>query len=301
MTKIACYFSQTIADCLAHAEHLKKVLQGVTFEKSTDTSIYHTLYAAFAPHPEGELPFAALAGLADGLPTQTGWWLRLDPVEFEADQTDLRLLGNQQLALSFEETQALINLLNQHFMTDGYQLWAPKTDTWYLQSQIVSDIQTIPLLAVLQRSIRPTMLMGTDKIHWHRLWLEMQMLLAQSSVNQTRLRLGKPAINGVWLWGAGVLPRMTANTVTSVYGDEAILRGLATVTQIPITTTFLPSPYYVVFMNDLFAIEEKLARPLWKWINKFHQEIELSFYFIDGYREKLSSKTFLSWWKKIWY
>ena len=54
------------------------------------------------------------------------------------------------------------------------------------------------------------------------------MLLHHSEVNRQREASGRPAINGLWFWGAGRLPEIPAETpLGAIYADQLLVKGLA--------------------------------------------------------------------------
>jgi hypothetical protein len=68
---------------------------------------------------------------------------------------------------------------------------------------------------------------GPEAVKWHGIANEAQMLLHADPVNAAREARGAPAVNSIWLWGAGKLRDATAPSGVRVYADEPLARGLA--------------------------------------------------------------------------
>jgi hypothetical protein len=59
------------------------------------------------------------------------------------------------------------------------------------------------------------------------------MILHASRVNRAREARGEPAINSLWLWGGGGTPEPPAGLWQGVWGDDALVAGLAALAGTP--------------------------------------------------------------------
>jgi hypothetical protein len=71
---------------------------------------------------------------------------------------------------------------------------------------------------------------GAGSIRWHQVLNEIQMVLHEHPVNEAREARGEPAVNSVWLWGAGHLPKGLSAPFQSVTADDPLALGLAQTT-----------------------------------------------------------------------
>ncbi len=81
-------------------------------------------------------------------------------------------------------------------------------------------------LSVLGKPANPYILQTREHLSWYRLLNEMQMFMHQHEVNQQRMARGEPAINSLWCWGAGELPR-AARLPQAWYCDDVLLQRYA--------------------------------------------------------------------------
>ena len=59
------------------------------------------------------------------------------------------------------------------------------------------------------------------------------MSLHQCPLNNEREQRGELPVNGVWLWGAGELPKSKKQIWSRVFGDEVTTKGLSILTETP--------------------------------------------------------------------
>lgn len=162
-------------------------------------------------------------------------WMCADPVHLRIEQDRLVLLDAEFLNPELAEARALVATLNAHFAADGIEFFAPTAQRWYMRMASPASIETSPLDAVLGRDIHSYLPRGQDAMIWHRRVNELQMLLHSHPVNEAREQRGALPINSVWWWGEGQSPDIDPCFSTLV-GDDAFMRGLAAVTDTPITT-----------------------------------------------------------------
>ena len=261
----------------------------------------------FGINPSNELPIAALTGLADGLSTQSGYWLRADPVQLQADLSAVYLVGNTLLNLTTAETESFQQELNQFFKQDQLQLFTPAADRWYLQVNNAPQITTHSLNNTLGKNILEFMPQGAEHAYWRKLLTELQMLLYVSPGNQRRAQKGLPVVNGLWFWGAGQLPIINKMPWQTIWTEDILLRGLAQAANIPLAS---PPPqvqtilqqmtgsqqHLVSLTSDLQAAEDNWFKPLMTALRK-KQLSSLALY-LDNKLFYVSSKTIRYFWRR---
>jgi hypothetical protein len=181
-----------------------------------------------------DFPWAALGGVADGLDTSGGWWLRIDPVYLQADRDRLYLLAHEELHLTRAQADALVASLNAHFRDDGWQIHAPHLQRWYLHLDRPAQIHTTTLYEAFGHDVHTCLPAGPDQPRWHGWLNECQMLLASHPVNEEREAHAQMPVNSIWPWGGGTQPaRNNATAWHTIMADEVALRGWARLQELP--------------------------------------------------------------------
>lgn len=191
---------------------------------------------------------APVRAVSDGLDVDTGFWLCADPVNLQLQQSQVVL--QPDVPCDAEEAAAMCVTLNKHFAEDGLTFFAPHPQRWYVRCDKVSSVSMTPLRVAAWRDVKPFQPQGTDSLIWKRLANEMQMLLHDHPVNQARVAKGHPAINSLWLWGAGLSVKLQSS-FDAAGGDDGLSTAFARVAGIPV----------VASLPDL--LHEQMARGLW--------------------------------------
>ena len=173
-----------------------------------------------------ELAEAPIARLGEGAQADSQWWLRLDPVYFQADRDNVLMMGNECLDISLDEAQALALELSHHFSDLDWHLEVLHPKRWYLSLPEPPEIETYDLRDVQGKHIFDFLPYGPQGRQWHGLLNEMQMLLHASSINSARVSQGKLPINALWLWGGGRLPEIQRQAYRC-YGGGVYEQGMA--------------------------------------------------------------------------
>ena len=190
---------------------LELLLARARVEHSDPESAESWLGRAFGLEP---LPAGALTA---GAP---GFWLRADPVH-------LRLLRERIVivpvsGLAPEHAAALVDTLNRHF-AGRHEFRAPHPDRWAMSSAPAAiDAPPARELAGADLAAR------LPAAPWPALLNEIQMALHEHPANAGR----ELEVNGVWLWGAGELPRTAAAPWRSVSAEDPLALGLARVARL---------------------------------------------------------------------
>jgi hypothetical protein len=171
---------------------------------------------------------------ADGMQPGAAYWLRADPVHLRLQRDQLILQA--EVPLTMDEAAQLCASLNAHFAADGLRFFAPHPQRWYLQLDVAPDMSTRPLAQVTGSNVHEHLPQGADALRWHGVFNEIQMLLFEHVVNQSREARGALPINSVWLWGGGHAVGELARPYVKMYGDSDLASVFAQTTGIPCDT-----------------------------------------------------------------
>ncbi len=173
-------------------------------------------------------PFAAFALLGEKSDeTPDGYWMRVDPVHFSINRGHVVLLDASQLEITSDEAQALVTTLNSHFANDRLHFVAPHPHRWYMRCDQPVALRTNSPTLTFGKNIADFWFDGPDREIWQTRQSEMQMLLHADAINDARETAGTLAVNGVWLWGAGVLPPRPPAHYAHIVGDDPLTKGIA--------------------------------------------------------------------------
>jgi len=172
----------------------------------------------------GPLPAGALTALGCGHDPGRDPWLRADPVHLAIGTDGASLTPASALELQPEEAAALVAALNAHF--GGECEWLGADRAWCLRTA-----QPLPVEAdaPAESAAKATDALphGDAAARARVLVTEVQMLLHRHAVNEARERRGAPAVNSVWLWGAGTLPAGASARWQLLLADNSMVAGLA--------------------------------------------------------------------------
>jgi hypothetical protein len=130
------------------------------------------------------------------------------------------------LGLEPEEVVDLVAALATLWDGAGIGLAAPAPERWYLRLPAIPAIATQPLDRVAGEYLTSHLPQGADAPRLMGLVNESQMLLHEHAVNRARESAGHPPVNGLWLWGGGILPEMRSGP-DGVASDAPEVRALA--------------------------------------------------------------------------
>ena len=167
---------------------------------------------------EGRLPAGALSLLGSGGNPADAIWVRADPVHMQVMRDRVVLAPAGAFAVSREDADALCEAVTRHF-AGAVELRALDPQRWCARLQREIEVGDEPALGMAGRE--PTQRAGDV------LLTEIQMLLHGHAVNEAREARGEPAVNSLWLWGAGRLPQPTQGRWRSVASDDPLALGFA--------------------------------------------------------------------------
>ena len=145
---------------------------------------------------------AAQAWQQAGNEAGSAFWLYAAPVHLMLQRDTFSLAEPVPMIMDADEAIALTAALNKHFETDGMMFFWYE-NTWFLRIENNPNIQTSAPEAALNKDISAYLPTGEGATKWASFQNELQMLLFEHSVNQTREAKRLPAINSVWCYGGG--------------------------------------------------------------------------------------------------
>jgi hypothetical protein len=155
-----------------------------------------------------------------------GFWVRAEPMHFAAGLSRMdAVVLRGAAALRVDERQELADTLGAYVRSIGLQ-WDDAAE-WLIGLPRALDVQTRQPNVVASTELEMAMPTGPDSRELRRLMTELQMVLHEHPVNESRARSGLPAANAVWLWGSGALTGVrSSQSSASVFGNAAFVRGL---------------------------------------------------------------------------
>jgi hypothetical protein len=180
-------------------------------------------------------PVAALTRQLDASDAAGARWLRADPAFLAPDMMGARLLAyGPALGLTMEDAQALLPALRPLFGDAGFVLDAPEASRWYLR---LSEDTPLPEFATPEEVVGDDLFdhlpQGDAGRRWRALFTEVQVTLHQHPWNARRVSEGKPAVNGLWFWGAGRLPDVVRTPFRQVRSRDEVVRALSALAGVP--------------------------------------------------------------------
>lgn len=173
---------------------------------------------------------AALTAHGDGIEVGTHGWMFAEPAHFQADRDTVNLFSSSYLDITASETAQLIDALNTNFSDRGLAFCAGPSGHWYVRCVAEELPQTTSIRAAQRGAVFEKLPQSRGELSWKSIQNEAQMLFFSHPVNDAREAAGKLTINGLWFWGEGVFPKITAGCKTSfgaVFGDTPLANGIA--------------------------------------------------------------------------
>jgi len=176
----------------------------------------------------GDTPLAAgaLTLLGAGGDPGADCWSRADPVDLRLLRDRVILVPGAALQVKREEAEALCAALNAHFGS-RMQTRVVAPDRWVARFEKEIDIDAEAPVELSGRDVELSRPGGPGGSFSHKMLNEAQMVLHSHPVNEAREARGEPAVNSVWLWGGGRLPKVGTEHWHSVSADDPLALGLA--------------------------------------------------------------------------
>ncbi|MBC7716094.1 MAG: hypothetical protein H7143_04100 [Pseudorhodobacter sp.] len=155
------------------------------------------------PAVDGELPWAALQASADGVDVREGAWGLLTPAHWQVGRDHITMADPDALALSADESRALLQALQPLFADDGWTLHWGAAQRWYASHPCLNGLRCASLDRVIGRNV-DLWLPNTAQVQAiRRLQSEAQMLLYAHPLHDDRQERGELPVNSFWLSGCG--------------------------------------------------------------------------------------------------
>ena len=197
---------------------------------------------AVAPGPANapDLPHAQVQAAALGLdPQAPAWaalrahelglkeadsaaWAFITPCHWQVGQNNVLLLPPWELALTPEESQALLTAMQPYFAEDGIALLPDTPARWLARGEVFRPLASASVERALGRNIAPW-LPASPLLR--RLQNEMQMLLYTHTVNDARAQHGALTVNSFWISGSGALIAPVHDSARSLTVADGLLHA----------------------------------------------------------------------------
>src|SRR2546422_713156 len=170
---------------------------------------------------DGPIAAGALTALAGNRDPGEERWVRADPVHLRLMRDRLILVPAAAFGVSREEAEALCETLNEHF-AGRLDILPVQPQRWSARLQMELEVSASSPFDLAGRELQAPQ-PGDAVLN------EAQMVLHEHPVNEAREARGEPAVNSLWLWGAGRVPLKTQSRWQSVAADDPLAVGLARV------------------------------------------------------------------------
>lgn len=139
---------------------------------------------------------APLTRLLDRPQDAEGVWMRADPVNLIPDLRAVWL----RPGVSIDPDSDLVARIKDLFSEHGYEFDLPTPERGYLRLERIPDCGFKPPWMLAGESMEYSLPSGAEEKHWRLLLSELQVMMHTHGAET-----GSPT--GLWLWGAGELPR----------------------------------------------------------------------------------------------
>jgi hypothetical protein len=190
-----------------------------------------------------------------------GQWLILSPVQWHASHNNVVItaLGEDK---EIDEQQMKIHFhhFSEHLMAEGMALYYHEPDTWLLSTNHRVLLKAKPVHHILNKPLMHELVQLDDTMHWQKFLTESQMYFA--SLKNT------PLMNGVWLWGGGVLDERKKVKICA--DDKFLPMAQLCSTDVDLYRHDLPlRDYELLLLSDLSVLsrthQQQLAKTATRW------------------------------------
>ncbi len=222
----------------------------------------------FGVQRQADWPGAPICLFGSGMPPGNRFWMSADPVHLNVHRDQLILAAPESLSIEDAEAVSLCAALNRHFADDGFHFIAPHPTRWYLRTGKPARIHTRGLSRAVGQNVDRILPEGEERLEWHRIFNEVQMLLHDHPVNDAREQRGAPAINSLWFSAGGTLPSARAR-FDAVIGGSLLAQGLAKLADIPFLASMqgiegIKHDNVLIELSDAAAAWLQQDRSAWK-------------------------------------
>lgn len=159
---------------------------------------------------DGLIPWAAADAAKHLQANDKLAWAWITPCHWAMGRGHATLSDPAALALSEDESRALLAAMQPYFETDGITLHYVTPERWLAEGELFRHLPTASLDRVLGRNVDAWLPSATHARPLRRLQNEMQMLLYTHPFNDARVRQLQLPVNSIWISGSGALPALLA-------------------------------------------------------------------------------------------
>ena len=156
------------------------------------------------PMVDGMIPWAALQ--ARQTLAADGAWAFITPCHWKIGSQHVVMSGAALPDFSDQDGMALLSAMQPYFAEDGISLHYQQPTRWLAQSELFNGLATASLDRVSGHDVNLWLPSEGRAGPLRRLQSEMQMLLYNHPVNESRSARGLSLVNSFWLSGTGALP-----------------------------------------------------------------------------------------------
>lgn len=252
---------------------------------------------------------APVSALGSRLAHAGEYWMHLEPVHFAAglDRLAYLPLAGETRILEAERT-LLAKVLDEHLQSVGMQLHTLSDGAWCARGAQAFAVETSNPEAAAANELHLALPRGPDAGALRRLMTELQMLLHEHPVNESRARRGLPAANAVWPWGQGRVPEPAAATLPTMVADDSYALGICALhsrpaVPVPPTSDALISAVAgssralaVIAADDLESLETQWLGPLTAALSS--RKLARLDFVLDGWHLQLDRAALRRFWRK---
>lgn len=194
-----------------------------------------------------------------------GDWLVLSPVHWQATHNDAHIVATgQELQINKNESEHWYQLYADYLAHEDMTLFYHEADLWLLSINNKPLLNAKPIHHVVNKSLMPELKDLDSTLYWQKFITEGQMFFASQLENSM--------INGVWLWGGGLL---TNKKSIKVCADENFL-ATAQILCSDVTlyhSSLSIKEFEIIILNDYDSLSEQHKEEIkkipvsWYWNN----------------------------------
>lgn len=154
-----------------------------------------------------------------------GWLAAADPVHLETRLRDLRVRAFLPEQVSATEVQSICRDFAMTWGADSSYQFVAEGSFLYVTGEPPFATPTVCAHNAEGHVPDAFKVPGSATAVLNHLLGEVQMFLHEHPVNQQRAAAGLPAINSLWIWGAGRAPQRQVQPLPLLYADDPLFKG----------------------------------------------------------------------------
>lgn len=203
-----------------------------------------------------------------------GQWLIASPVQWNASHNNVVITCLDNSASGYEQQlKAHFHQFSEHLISEGMALYYHEPHTWLVSSNHRSLLHAKPLYSVLNKPLMLELLGLDETMHWQKFLTESQMFF--NAANPSSL------MNGVWVWGGGLLgekKKAKVCTDSSFFALAQLCATKVTLYDYALSIT----DFDFILLRDWSSLSEQHQQQLekiatrWYWNNAGYEHVPLS-------------------------